>query len=99
MKISLRWNPIKTDFLIYFKMAHLALCLTEEMIPLLSFSSPRKEEAPHPISPAKGILNGNSLIVLSNMVSHHCKLMAVRMILIMTMETQSCKLYRMMKTF
>jgi hypothetical protein len=73
MKISHLWNPIKTDFLIYFKMAHLALCLTEEMTPLLSFSSPRKGEAPHPISPGKGISNGNSQIVLSNMVAHHFK--------------------------
>jgi hypothetical protein len=99
MKISLRWNPIKTASLIYFKMVHPALCLTEEMTPLSSFSNPRKGEAPHPISQVKGISNGNSLIALSSTVAHHFKLMAVRMTLTMTMETQLCKLYRMMKTF
>jgi hypothetical protein len=88
MKISHRWNPIKTASLIYFKMAHLALCLTEEMIPLSSFSNPRKGEAPHPISQVKGISNGNSLIVLSSTVVHHYKLMGVRMTLTMKMETQ-----------
>jgi hypothetical protein len=99
MKISLRWNPIKTDSLIYFKMAHLAPCLTEEMTPLLSFSNLRKGEVPHPISQVKGISNGNSLIALSSTVVHHCKLMGVRMTLTMTTEIQSYKLYRMMKTF
>jgi hypothetical protein len=99
MKISHLWNQIKTDSLIYFKMAHLAPCLTEEMIPLSSFSSRRKGEALLPISQVKGISNGNSQIVLSSTVGHHCKLMAVRMTLTMTMETQSYKLYRMMKTF
>jgi hypothetical protein len=88
MKISLRWNPIKTASPTFFKMAHLALCLTEEMTPLSSYSNPRKGEAPRPISPDKGISNGNSLIVLSSMVAHHYKLMGVRMTLTMTMETQ-----------
>ena len=99
MKISLHQNPIKIASLIYYKMAPLALCLTEEMIPLLSFSNPRKGEAPHPISQDKGISNGNSLIVLSSTVAHHCKLMAVRMTSIMTRGIQLCKLYRTMKTF
>jgi hypothetical protein len=99
MKISPRWNQIKTDFLICFKTAHLAPCLTGETIPLPSFSNLKKEEAQLPINLVKGISNGNNQIVLSNMVGHHFKSMAVRMTSIMTTEILLSKLYRMMKTF
>jgi hypothetical protein len=99
MKISLRWNQIKTDFRICFKMAHLAPCLTGEMIPLPSSSNLKKEEAQLPTNQAKGISNGNSQIVLLSMVAHHSKSMAVRMTSIMTTEILLSKLYRMMKTF
>lgn len=99
MKILLRQNPIRTVSLIYSKAAHLAPFLTEEMILLFSFSNPRKEEVQLPTSQVKGISNGNSQIVLSSMVAHHSKLMAVRMTSIMKRGIQLCKLYRTMKTF
>jgi len=88
MKISLQWNPTRTDSLICFKMAHQVPCLIEEMIPLPYFSNLKKGEARPPINQVKGISNGNSLIVLLSMVAPHSKLMAVMMNLIMTMETQ-----------
>jgi hypothetical protein len=99
MKISLRWNQIKTDSLICFKTAHLAPCLTGETIPLPSSSNLKKEEAQHPTSQVKGISNGNNQIVLLSMVAHHFKSMAVRMTSIMTTEILLSKLFRMMKTF
>jgi len=73
MKISLQWNPTRTDSQICYKMAHLVPCLTEEMIPQPYFSNLKKAEARPPINQVKGISNGNSQIVLLSMVAPHFK--------------------------